>query len=661
MSIFAIFDIETDGLYEQCTKIHCLSYQLYKDGDIISSNTIIDYNSIESFFKNDYIFVGHNIIRYDIPVVEKLLSINLSKIKHADTLGISWYLFPNYKIHGLENWGDLLGVEKPKIDDWENLKQEEYIYRCETDVEINTLLFRYFFNILSLLYSNTEDILRTVSYLNFKLDCIKEQEFEGIYLDVDKCNKHLQDLTEMFIKKTEVLSEAMPEKLGKVLKTKPKILFKKDGNLSTHGQKWVDYTNSLGIPFDTEEVREKPNPGSNNQLKEWLYSLDWKPVTFQVSKNTGKKVEKVSLPFGQGICPSVKALYDKEPILEELEGYYKIKHRIGIFKSYLKNLKGEKVYASANGFTNTLRLTHREPVVNLPKPSVFYGKECREVLTKKDDTFVMCGSDVSSLEDNTKQHYIFFYDPEYVRDMQVPGFDPHVDIGVLAGLITEEESKFLKWSEDQEKLTEEEKIKAKKIKKNRGIAKSANFAATYGAGGPKIAETAKIPLNDGIKLHSIYWKRNSAISKVVKNTERKTISFNDYYLKPVITLDEEGNEIKSKERWVREKNQKWIFNPVSKFWMFLKDEKDVFSTLNQSSGVFVFDSWLRNVRNNLKNLKIPVIMQYHDELLLCCKTEDKNKVDEILHNSMKQVNDVLKLNIKIKISTDWGNNYAECH
>ena len=56
---------------------------------------------MRSFFDETDILVGHNIIRFDIPVVERLLGIKV-KAQLVDTLALSWYLFPNRKIHKLE-------------------------------------------------------------------------------------------------------------------------------------------------------------------------------------------------------------------------------------------------------------------------------------------------------------------------------------------------------------------------------------------------------------------------------------------------------------------------------------------------------------------------------------------------------------------------------
>ena len=58
-----IFDIETDGLLKNVSKIHCLSYAVYGENKI---KTITAYEDIKKFFQQkDTIYIGHNIIIYD--------------------------------------------------------------------------------------------------------------------------------------------------------------------------------------------------------------------------------------------------------------------------------------------------------------------------------------------------------------------------------------------------------------------------------------------------------------------------------------------------------------------------------------------------------------------------------------------------------------------
>lgn len=562
--IFAVLDSEANGLLNTVTKIYCLCYTIVDEsGKEYESNSLTDYEEIRRFLKNEDgkidCFVAHNLIGYDKPLFKKILDVDINGLL-IDSMGLAYYLDPTSKKHGLKFYGENLEIEKPEIEDWETGSIEEYIFRCEEDVKINTKLFLIFIQYLIELYGSLESSFNIINYLNFKLECLAEQAEIGLYIDIEKVKNYSKILDKEFKEKTTLLASVMPVENAKILKKKPASMVKKDGTPSSHGLKWIQYLVDNGLPLDTEVHREPCNPGSDPQLKKWLFSLGWKPREFKVSKNTGQKIPQVSLKFGAGLCPSVKELYEVEPNLEILDGYFKTRHRLGIFKSYIKSYDevNGQVYSRANKFTKTLRLAHAKPIANLPSPKVYFGKEIREVLVSPGSDFLVCGSDVSSLEDSTKQHYIYYYDPEYVKEMRVPGFDPHIDIGILAGIIREEDSQIFKKidsTEDKSIFTEDEMTIYKKVKKDRGTAKTTNFSATYGAGGPKIAEAAGLPVSEGNKLHKIYWKRNWAVKKIAEDCTVKVLH-----------------------------GQKWLYNPLSGFWLFLSAEKDRFSALNQNTG-----------------------------------------------------------------------------
>lgn len=475
-----IFDIESDGLLDEVTKIHCLSYL---DCETQEIKTIYKKQDLISFFQEDAIFIGHNIIRYDIPLSEMILGIDLSNIKKIDTLGLSWHLYCERPKHGLASWSKFTGVEKPVVEDWKNNNLFVYQERCEYDVKNNFVIYEHFQEYLDKLYPFGSDAI--ISYINFKLECLREQEKYGIPLNIKNAKKYKTELEEILEQKRQVLSNVMPDYLGKVIKSKPKKLFKKDGSFSEYGRAWVIETSKRGLAYDeVDTIREEPNPGSHPQLKQWLIDLGWKPETFKFSETISKNQKafdravskyrkeeeigliqnieidnftikkesaQISLPFGAGICKSVKKLYEVEPKLEALEDYYKIVHRLGILDGktgYLQKVKNGKIVSTAHGFTNTMRLTHSSPIVNLPKPGTFYGEQVRSCLAVNDkENYIMCGSDVSGLESATSQHYIFFYDPKYVTEMRAGDYDAHTDIAVLANLMTKEEEKFYKWYE----------------------------------------------------------------------------------------------------------------------------------------------------------------------------------------------------------------------
>ena len=82
-----IFDVEADGLLEDATKIHCMSFT--KDGLPICSTS--DYGAMRNILLNQKVLIGHNIVRYDVPLLEKILGIKI-KAKLYDTLPMSWVI-----------------------------------------------------------------------------------------------------------------------------------------------------------------------------------------------------------------------------------------------------------------------------------------------------------------------------------------------------------------------------------------------------------------------------------------------------------------------------------------------------------------------------------------------------------------------------------------
>ena len=120
-----VWDCETDGLLNEMTKIHVISW--YNLGTKESGFTH-DYEEMREFITGADELVCHNQIRFDTVVVQKLLGIKI-KARLIDTLGLSWYINHTRMKHGLESYGEEYGVSKPVIKDWDNLTPEEYAHK----------------------------------------------------------------------------------------------------------------------------------------------------------------------------------------------------------------------------------------------------------------------------------------------------------------------------------------------------------------------------------------------------------------------------------------------------------------------------------------------------------------------------------------------------
>ena len=625
---YCVFDVETDGLLEQLTKLHCLVAHIYQENQLLEEIVVTTIEDLVSFLKKQERLVGHNVKRYDFPAIKKLTGYDY-KGQIIDTLALSWYLYPKEAEHGLEAWGEKVGVAKPVIKDWQNLNIEDYINRCRTDVVINTIIFGNFIAYLKEIYQN-EDYHRLMAYLTWKLDCAAEQEANPLTIDRAYCEQTLKSLHTLVDEKKINLAQAMPKVEKWNSKKKPSKMYTVKGELTKAGIAWLELLseNNLEADFEGEisvlKSREEPNPTSTSQLKSWLFSLGWQPTIFNYVKenDTTRAIPQIQ-DKDKKLCPNIKVLAETYPVLENLKGLFMLQHRIGVLNGFLEcsNEQG-LMKAEIAGFTNTLRFRHKKPITNLPSVDKPYGKEIRGAIIAPNENYLFCGSDMSSLEDTTKQHYMYFYDPEYVKAMRVPGFDPHLDIAVLSGMLTPEQV-------NEHKLYEATKGKeGTSYKKVRSKAKVVNFSGIYGAGPAKISLTTGMSLEEATLLHKIYWERNKSVKQIAKDCVVKTV-----------------------------RNQMWLYNPVSSFWYSLRTDKDRFSVLNQGTGVYCFDTHIRNVRKQ----GIIISLQYHDEIGFSFLKEDQETIKNKLNKAIQMTNETLALNVPLGISIDIGSNYAEAH
>ena len=611
-----VFDIETDGLLDELTKIHVLSW-MGADGNVHHTH---DYEAMRIFFTEADTLVGHNIIRFDIPAVERVLGIEV-KARLIDTLALSWYLNHDRMKHGLEGYGEDYGVPKPVIKDWNTLTPEEYAHRCNEDVKINSRLWRDLDLKLNKLYQDPVEKLKLIDYLSFKLDCAREQEQLQWKLDVDKAQTAYDEIMAMKLEKVEQLSDAMPKKVLTRVATPPKVMHKKDGSLSSHGEKWVElckeyYQPTTSTRFVVKTGEERGNPNSNDQVKDWLYSLGWKPRTYKFlrDKKTGEERRIEQVRKDGDLCESVRELAAVDPAVDLLDGLTVLTHRAGILKSFLECHKGGWLQAGVAGLTNTFRFKHFKPLVNLPSVDKPYGDVIRGCLTCPDG-YVLAGADMTSLEDTTKRHYMKPLDPDYVAEMSKEGFDPHLDLAKHAGVISQD---------DIDKHNSGERS-LKALRKNYKVV---NYSATYGVGAAKLARETGMSQGEAKTLLDAFWSRNWSIERV-------------------------ASRLRTRELF----GSMWLQNPVSGFWHSLRSEKDRFSTLNQSTGVFCFDKWVRECRG----MGLETIGQFHDEIIVLTKEGDEDKVENIMSMGIDNVNHEIDLNVPLGTDVQFGNTYADIH
>ena len=176
-----VFDLETNGLLNDATRIHCVALNWYEDNrtesfndepygdgtyDIKEEAPMAGNYAIHTglqWLETADVLVGHNIIGFDIPVIKRIFNwfnpcgtivdtLLLSRLYHPNLLDVDkkhkWPHMPLqlYGRHSLESWGYRLGVYKgnfSKTTNWKYWSQEMEDY-CIQDVAVTTKLCKHF-------------------------------------------------------------------------------------------------------------------------------------------------------------------------------------------------------------------------------------------------------------------------------------------------------------------------------------------------------------------------------------------------------------------------------------------------------------------------------------------------------------------------------------
>ena len=177
-----VFDLETNGLLNDATRIHCIVLHWLEDnrtevfndepytkkakelpmGSNYSITTALAHLEVADTI------IGHNIIGFDIPIIKKLYpffnftgnivdTLILSRLYHPNLFDIdknrNWKHMPLqlYGRHSLESYGYRLGEYKgnfAKNTDWKDWSQEMEDY-CVQDVKVTEKLCDHFHPYLS--------------------------------------------------------------------------------------------------------------------------------------------------------------------------------------------------------------------------------------------------------------------------------------------------------------------------------------------------------------------------------------------------------------------------------------------------------------------------------------------------------------------------------
>jgi len=183
--------------------------------------------------------------------------------------------------------------------------------------------------------------------------------------------------------------------------------------------------------------------------------------------------------------------------------------------------------------------------------------------------------------------------------------------------------------EEMKKLPREEQRRIfKQLSSERKKAKVVNYSATYGVGKVKLSRSTGMSETDAAQLLEGFWKMNWSIKAVADQVQVRRIG-----------------------------GKMWLFNPVSRFWISLRNDRDVFSSLNQSTGVFCFDSWLAHCWAK----GIHGVAQFHDETVIQIPLGLEQETQKKMKTAIIEVNNKLNLNVPLDVDPQFGSRYSEIH
>jgi DNA polymerase-1 len=428
-----ILDIETDGLRDSCSQIFVVCVENAVTDEAHSFRTKEEFNAWQD---KTHIYVGHNLIGFDLPVLNRHWGAGIAASRAVDTFVLSMLYSPTFQGgHSLEAWG--LRVDLPKLP-FKDFSQysEEMLEYCRNDVAITKRVFnRLSGRMRSVGFTEMGAEIETLSWHLIQ----NKQRRHGFPFDYERAHKlfvHLRTREEEL--KREIYKHWPPQLLcvGEYRKA-----FKKDGSHNAQYERHVEQYPRTEIldgggykVFDWVEF----NLGSPKQRIEKLLDAGWVPTTF--TKRTDKggggnpKVDEESL--------NVFAEKSGNTAVTALAKWVITNSRANMINTWLNAYNPTTGAIHGNlWIASTLRYRHDNPnSANIPavrldeQENILRGEdggwsyESRDLWTSGGSDYALVGVDAKGIQLRVLAHYV--PDEEFRKDVLV-GDRHKVNMGVL--------------------------------------------------------------------------------------------------------------------------------------------------------------------------------------------------------------------------------------
>lgn len=396
-----VFDIETNGLLDELDRVHCLCIKSVENGNVVSCEPHSIDIGLRLLMDAD-VLIGHNIIKFDIPALQKVYPWFKPKAKLMDTLILARLIYPEIsnsdfplaekgqlpkKLIGrysLEAFGYRIGEYKGDYKGgWDQWSQEMQDY-CEQDIEVTTKLYHK----LMERKEKHEFSDYSIELEHRVAEIIFRQEQNGFGFDMEKAAQLHQELLVKRIELEKQLTAMFPP-------WEIKTPFMPKVNNKTRG-----YVKGQ-LTYKTQVIEF--NPSSRQHIAKVLKEKHgWEPKEF-TEKGEAKVDDEVlaSLPYPEAKLLAEYFLVQKRlaQLAEGGEGLMKRVARDG-------RIHGEVI---TNGAV-TGRMTHRKPnMAQVPANRSPYGERFRDLFVPRAG-WSLVGCDADALELRCFAHYVATYD-----------------------------------------------------------------------------------------------------------------------------------------------------------------------------------------------------------------------------------------------------------
>ena len=693
-----VFDIEANGLLNTISKVWCI---VIKDLSTGTRETFSNYSKQKhvqpldkglNIISKASMAVCHNVILYDALALRKLYpKYDFSKVKWMDSLILSQLQNFNRPLrfswgkHGLEAWGLHFSRHKPAQAQW-TVFEEAMINRCEEDVEINYLAYRY------LLDENKEiGIDRSIVAREMRTAVVSQQQvINGWRFDKELAKKHLKALDTEMLKLKMVIEPMLPmrvlkpsqaatwedvnvalgykfrrvpqtktDHLGNIVKpaklpTIPKIT--RAGNYHSAVAKWFNiepsnakktkvvegksYNASLVDGPFTKVNWEVSRMSQHAQVKKFLFTQGWVPTTWNFKKDANGNFLKDSV--GRKIKTTPKLTEDsfdsiKGALGKQIATYNTFSSRRKVIanaddptKGWLNNLtpEGRLVCIPRTIGAATARMTH-EGIVNVPGTKALFGKEMRQLFIASEG-FQIVACDMASAQ--LRLLAAAMGDPNYIQAVVTGseedahgnyiGTDIHSINGIAAGLIDPS------WTPG-----------GKRWKAGRSNAKTFIYGLLFGAGDAKIGTIINGTAEHGARLRQKFLSTLPSLKDLINR----------------LTIEWKANKKKYKAGW---------FSGLDGRRIYCSSSHKLLNYKLQSDEAILLKQWMINVDNAIKDSNkvnnARLLLSYHDELNYETIPDETKALGVILKEGIQQAGTQLGINI---MDGDYkvGINWAEVH